>query len=305
MARAKTKEAEGDWKKFLWDSEKKQFLGRTGSSWFKIFLFYLIFYGCLAGIFIGTIQVLLLTLSDFEPKYQDRVAPPGLSHTPYSAKTEISFSVSNPKSYESFVTSLRNFLEAYNDSSQQDNSIFKSCGASPADYVVRGPLDASDGQKKVCPFYRKWLKNCSGLDDPNYGYAEGKPCIIAKLNRIINFYPKPPKNNTDLPEEVQANYNPFVLPIHCTAKKEEEREKIGSVEYFGMAGYAGFPLQYYPYYGKRLQPKYLQPLVAIQFHNISHNMELRIECKVFGENIKYSDKDRFRGRFEVKIEVKS
>ncbi|XP_078265376.1 sodium/potassium-transporting ATPase subunit beta-1-like [Rhinoraja longicauda] len=295
----------GGWKKFLWDSEKKQFLGRTGSSWFKILLFYLIFYGCLAGIFIGTIQVMLLTISDFEPKYQDRVAPPGLSHTPYATKTEISFSISIPSSYEKYVSGLNKLLEIYNDTNQVGRTPFEDCGETPADYVTRGPLDDSQGSKGVCKFLRQWLKNCSGIDDPSYGYAEGKPCLVAKLNRIVGYYPKPPKNDTTLREAMQANYNEFVLPIHCEAKKDEDRRRIGNVEFFGLGGIGGFPLQYYPYYGKRLQKKYLQPLIGIQFTNLTYNMELRIECKVYGENIEYSEKDRSLGRFEVKIEVKS
>lgn len=91
--------------------------------------------------------------------------------------------------------------------------------------------------------------------------------------------------------------------LNYTLQKAEDEDKIGEINYFGMG--EGFPLQYYPYYGKQLHPKYLQPLVAVQFNNVTLDQEIRIECKAYGANIKYSDKDRYQGRFDIKLTISS
>jgi len=298
------KDTDGGWRSFLWNSDRKEFLGRTGSSWFKIFLFYLIFYGCLAGIFIGTIQALLLTLSNYRPTYQDRVAPPGLSHTPRSEKHEISFKVSDMESFVKYTKDIKKFLEIYEDEPQKDESKYEDCGEIPDTYKMRGDLDGDMGVRKACRFKKAWLDGCSGINDDNtFGFKEGKPCLIVKLNRIVYFRPRPPPTNESLPEAVKLN--PNLIPIHCTNKRPEDEDDVREIKYFGIGGAAGFPLQYYPYYGKLLQPQYLQPLVGIQFSNITMNKDIRIECKVYGANIDYSEKDRYQGRFDVKLSINS
>ncbi|KAL6107645.1 atp1b1 [Pungitius sinensis] len=295
------KDSDGGWRTFVWNSEKKEFLGRTGSSWLKIFLFYVIFYGCLAGIFIGTIQALLLTLSNYKPTYQDRVAPPGLSHTPRSEKSEIKFNPSDASSYKVYTDAMDAFLLSYEDVNQTEGRKFENCGDTPGPYTVRGILGDNLGQRMACRFSRSLLKVCSGKDNPHYGFDVGAPCIIVKLNRIVNFRPKAPMNDT-LPD-LQSNVQPNLIPISCKNKREEDAGKIGEIKYFGLG--QGFPLQYYPYYGKLLHPQYLQPLVAIQFNNLTRNEELRIECKVYGDNIGYSEKDRYQGRFDIKFSIAS
>nr|AFP89958.1 Na+/K+ transporting ATPase beta 1a polypeptide [Cyprinus carpio 'jian'] len=297
------KSGDGGWKTFIWNSEKNEFLGRTGSSWFKIFIFYVIFYGCLAGIFIGTIQAMLLTLSNYKPTYQDRVAPPGLSHSPRPDKAEISFSMSDNTTYSAYVDHMKAFLKAYDKQRQSDETKFEDCGDTPQTYKDRGELEGSQGVRKACRFDREWLKDCSGLKDDTFGFKEGKPCLIIKLNRIVNFRPRPPASNDSIPEAIRPNFHSNLIPIHCTNKREEDAEHLGPIEYFGLG--PGFPLQYYPYYGKLLHPDYLQPLVAIKFHNITRGYEMRIECKVYGENIDYNEKDRYQGRFDIKITINS
>ncbi|KAI5619634.1 ATPase Na+/K+ transporting subunit beta 1b [Silurus asotus] len=292
---------DGGWKKFVWNSDTREFLGRTGGSWAKILLFYLVFYGFLAGIFIGTIQALLLTLSNYKPTWQDRVTPPGLTHSPRSDKLEIMFNMNDMSTYGKSVAAIKKFLKPYDDETQRDQLKYEDCGDQPDVYKNRGDLETEIGIRKACRFPKSILGPCSGAEDQNFGFSDGKPCLIVKLNRIVNYLPKPPQSNETMPEEAKSKVQPNLIPIHCTSKKKEDEDLIGQVAYYGIG--PGFPLQYYPYYGKLLHSHYLQPLVAIQFLNITMNQDIRIECKVYGENIFYSDKDRFQGRFEVKLKV--
>lgn len=60
----------------------------------------------------------------------------------------------------------------------------------PSELKDRGEFNNEQGERKVCRFKLEWLGNCSGINDETYGYKEGKPCVIIKLNRVLGFKPK-------------------------------------------------------------------------------------------------------------------
>lgn len=62
----------------------------------------------------------------------------------------------------------------------------------PDTYKDRGSAEAEAeaGQRMACRFYRSLLDKCSGESDASFGFKEGKPCLIVKLNRIVNFRPR-------------------------------------------------------------------------------------------------------------------
>uniref|UniRef100_A0A3Q4MHG5 Sodium/potassium-transporting ATPase subunit beta-3 n=1 Tax=Neolamprologus brichardi TaxID=32507 RepID=A0A3Q4MHG5_NEOBR len=161
----------------------------------------------------------------------------------------------------------------YNDSIQERN-----------DLCMVGEYTTQDNEpvKKVCQFKRSTLRQCSGLPDPSFGFKEGKPCIIIKLNRVIGLKPEG---------------DPY---INCTAKRATSLQ----MQYFPSEG--RLDKMFFPYYGKKSHPDYVQPLVAVKllFTKEDYNIEQTVECKVEGSNLRNDDeRDKFLGRVTFRVKV--
>ncbi|XP_047450336.1 sodium/potassium-transporting ATPase subunit beta-3b [Mugil cephalus] len=266
----KKKEKEDSYN-FIYNPRTGEFLGRTASSWGLILLFYFFFYGFLAGMFSLTMWAMLQSLNENVPRYQDRVANPGLVIRPHAA--EISFNRSDQTNYKLYIQQLHNLLQHYNDSIQKRNDL---CLVDEYTEQDDEPI------KKVCQFKRSILRQCSGLMDSSFGYKDGKPCIIVKMNRVIGLKPRG---------------DPY---INCTVKRDTPLQ----MQYFPSKG--RLDKMFFPYYGRKAHPDYVQPLVAVKvmLTKEDYNIEQMVECKLEGSNLHNNDdRDKFLGRVTFRIKV--
>ncbi|XP_029862630.1 sodium/potassium-transporting ATPase subunit beta-2 isoform X2 [Aquila chrysaetos chrysaetos] len=287
MARDKEKRSCGqrlaEWRAFVWDPRSRQFLGRTGTSWGLILLFYLVFYGFLAGLFALTMWVMLQSVDPHVPKYQDRLATPGMMIRPRTEGLDVTFNVTQSQTWRHYVRALHQFLEPYNDSVQAA----RNAACVPGRYNEQPDDSVPNYPKRACRFNRSLLGPCAGLapaDD--YGYGVGQPCVLLKVNRVINFFPGRNKS----------------INVICAAKREEDAALLGPLQLFPPNG--SIDLMYFPYYGKRVHVNYTQPVVAVQFANATANMEHYIECRLNAAGLRTDDeRDKFAGRVAFRLRI--
>ncbi|XP_076012432.1 potassium-transporting ATPase subunit beta-like [Genypterus blacodes] len=273
-----------DFGHFVWNSENGTLMGRTPEKWVYISLYYVAFYVIMTGLFSLAIWVLMYTLDPYAPDYQDRLKSPGVMVWPdtYGEEiVEINYNTSDTASWMKMSNCLHDFLKPYNDTVQHQ---CHNNNCTKGKYFIQDHFTAPHHTKWACPFTQSMLGACSGLDDPSFGYNCSMPCVVIKMNRIINFLPS---NHTNVP--------PYV---NCTILEGDNN--VAKIEYFPENGI--IDRSYFPYYGKLAQPSYINPLVAVRFSLVGKRCA-KIQCRVVSDKISYQNiYDDYEGKviFDLK-----
>ncbi|XP_068128048.1 sodium/potassium-transporting ATPase subunit beta-2-like [Hyperolius riggenbachi] len=278
-----------EWKLFMWNPETKEFMGRTASSWGLILSFYIIFYAFLTAVFALSMYVMLQTIDQYTPKYEDRLGNPGLMIRPNLSVLDIAYNVNaSDTTWPTYVSSLNIALQDYNQTVQEE----RGTNCTPGQYFTQD--DTGSPTKQACRFVRDVLGECSGINDPTYGYPNGTPCVFIKMNRVVHF----------LPQTISSLSNTSVT-INCTGKNDQA---LGPRVYFPStsANLGSLDLMYFPYYGNRAQKNYTQPFVAVKFLNATRNMLHTVQCSINAANINNNDdRDKFQGRVIFTLRLNS
>ncbi|XP_054715690.1 sodium/potassium-transporting ATPase subunit beta-like [Uloborus diversus] len=293
----KSNEEQTKWqsfKKTVWDSETKQCFGRTGLSWFKITLFYIIFYACLAAFWTCMLVIFYQTLENDQPKWKldsSRIgSSPGLGFRPSPPpenmdSTLIWFNVSREDTVKYWVENLNAYLKPYED--HKTGPTIQSC-----------TKEQPASKDRVCRF--EVPKGTDNICSPEmkYGFEAGKPCVLIKLNRIYDWVPE---NYETAPEELTKQLKkPFErdeVYITCIGENSADKDNIGEVTYFPQQG---IPSEYFPFTN---QHGYQSPFVFAHFGNITRGVLVNVECRAWAKNINFDRGDRLGSvHFELLVD---
>ncbi|XP_030376890.1 sodium/potassium-transporting ATPase subunit beta-2 isoform X1 [Scaptodrosophila lebanonensis] len=296
----------GKWegfRKFIWNSETSQCLGRTGSSWAKILLFYIIFYAALTGFFAAIFAVFYQTLEGDKPKWMLENgligSNPGLGFRPMPPEANVEstlvwYQSSKEDNYKYWVDETARFLK-YHTYEELPNRNHVNCS-----------FEHPPPEGKVCGIDMLGFAPCT-LDN-KFGYNVARPCIFLKLNKIYNWIPEIYNDSKSLPEHMPEELKNHikekqslrpnetgVVWVSCEGENPADVENIKARDYYPRMG---FPHFYFPF--KNIEG-YIPPIVAVQF-TVETGVLINIECKAWARNIIHDRSER-RGSVHFELMV--
>jgi sodium/potassium-transporting ATPase subunit beta len=294
-------------RKFLFNPSKGKVLGRSGLSWSKIGLFYLVFYGVLAALVAICMWVFFQTLDPRTPKWRLDESligtNPGLGFRPMPSmdnveSTLIWFRGTERENYKYWAESLEEFL-----------AVYKTPGLTPGrgQNIYDCDYDRRPGPGQVCDVEVKKWHPCT--QENNFMYHKSAPCIFLKLNKIYGWEPEFYNDSNSLPGIMPKTLKTYIADVgtgnkklntiwvSCEGESPADVENIGPVDYYPERGFQGY---FYPYMNSE---GYLSPLVAVHFKRPRTGILINVECKAWAKNIKHSRVDRLGSvHFELMID---
>lgn len=160
------------------------------------------------------------------------------------------------------------------------------------------------GKDQVCHFNTLQLGNYC-IKENLFGYYRGSPCIIIKMNKILDWVPLP-YNYTNLHADMHDDLKHLIAQskpdepmvwISCEGETPADSEMLGPIQYIPSQG---FPSYYFPYKGTS---NYFPPFVFVRFLRLQMSVVVSIECKAWALNIDHNGAEhRSSVRFELLID---
>lgn len=289
---------------FLHNPETGAFCSRTPKSWFLIFLFYCIYYSCLAGFWYGMLQIFFLTLNDDTPKWMKEESiigiNPGMGVRPRQADARIDSSMyffqGNWNGEK--TTDLEQDSDA-GFAARMDDFLNKTLVDGQKDAVLCDDTELNKPREKnqpPCKFEATAFGECAKSP---YGYSKDsgvKPCVIVKLNKIFGLVPEPYKPEdadslTDVPENlrklIKDPSEPRRVYIECHGENAADEEALSDIKYY--PDHQGVPMGYFPH---QVKTNLVSPAVAVQFSAVPRGQLIHIECKAWFKGVVHERKER-------------
>ncbi|XP_060082678.1 probable sodium/potassium-transporting ATPase subunit beta-3 [Ylistrum balloti] len=282
-----------DFGHFLYNSDEGTVLGRTAKSWGHITIFYIIYYACLSGFFAALCAVFYQTLDWNFPKLSGPDSllrqNPGMGFRPIPdvSTTLVRFVKGDPTSYSPYTDHMEAYLSYYENENQvTDTGVIVDCDA------ISGRRPESEWDK-ACRFDLTQNLGADCVKQQAFGFDDGLPCILVKLNRIFDWMPQMYTNGS-VPPEIADMYQNYYVTVKCTGENPSDQDNIGPITYYPAGGF------HYKYFPFRNQQGYRTPLVFVRFERPTPGVLIMVECRAYAANIQY---DRLEKAGSVHFEL--
>ncbi|KAH7967285.1 hypothetical protein HPB49_023817 [Dermacentor silvarum] len=260
----KAQKKEGGFLRFLYNPDTKEVFGRTGLSWFKITVFYIIFYACLTAFWTIMLIVFYQTLDTIRPTWVLEGSAIGT-------------------------------IPDY-DRQEADGEHLRTCS-------FEQPIDPKEN-KACRFALESIASNCSSAQQFGYEYGQPCVLlklnrIFGWVPEPFDNGSYPQK----IPDSVKNDYDPNYVYITCEGEASLILLNVADVENMGpLAYFPGNRIEkyYFPYMNT---PGYLSPFVFVQFLRPERGVLINMECKAWAKNIKHDRQDRVgSAHFELMID---